>query len=82
MLKLATFVVLFLLTLGSAVVAKATFILMTSAIGWGGQTITICNQVISEANQNTLKLKNAHVVKWVWATLLALSAPEALCFVR
>ncbi|CAO4368072.1 unnamed protein product [Caenorhabditis nigoni] len=81
-LKLATFVVLFLLTLSSAVIAKSTFILMTSAIGWGGQTITICNQVISEATKNTVKLKNAHVVKWVWATLLALSAPEALCFVR
>ncbi|CAI5440716.1 unnamed protein product [Caenorhabditis angaria] len=81
-LKLATFIVLFILTLGSAVVAKSTFILMTSAIGWGGQTVTICNQVISESTLNTVKLKNAHVVKWVWATLLSLSAPEALCFVR
>ncbi|CAD6197537.1 unnamed protein product [Caenorhabditis auriculariae] len=81
-LKLATFIVLFALTLSSAVVAKSAFLLMTSAIGWGDQTMTICNQVVSEATQNTVKIKNQHVVKWVWATLLALCAPEALCFVR
>ncbi|CAB3404677.1 unnamed protein product [Caenorhabditis bovis] len=81
-LKLATFIVLFALTLGSAVIAKITFILMASAIGSGGQTVEICNLVITEATRNTVKLKNAHIVKWVWALLISLCAPEALCFVR
>lgn len=81
-LKLATFVVLFGLTLTSAVVAKSSFLLMTSAIGWGDQTMEICNVVVSEATKNTVKIRNQHVVKWVWSTFLALSAPEALCFVR
>ncbi|KAK6046620.1 hypothetical protein COOONC_15875 [Cooperia oncophora] len=45
-LKLCTFVVLFILTLGSAVVAKSSFLLMTSAIGWGGMNMTICRDKI------------------------------------
>ncbi|EYC16675.1 hypothetical protein Y032_0033g2779 [Ancylostoma ceylanicum] len=81
-LKLCTFVVLFLLTLGSAVVAKSSFLLMTSAIGWGGQNMTICRDKIPESQLNTVYITNRLVVKWVWATFLALSAPEAFCFVR
>ena len=42
LLKLTAFVVLFALTLTSAVVAKSSFLLMTSAIGWGGRNTTIC----------------------------------------
>uniref|UniRef100_A0A1I7XDG2 MFS domain-containing protein n=1 Tax=Heterorhabditis bacteriophora TaxID=37862 RepID=A0A1I7XDG2_HETBA len=45
-LKLCTFIVLFILTLSSAVVAKSSFLLMTSAIGWGGQNMTICRDKI------------------------------------
>ncbi|CAI4232245.1 unnamed protein product [Auanema sp. JU1783] len=81
-LKLATFLVLFLLTLSSAVVAKSSFLLMTSAIGWGGQNMTICRDKIPESHWNTVHITNRHIVKWVWGTLLALCAPEALCFIR
>ncbi|VDL76918.1 unnamed protein product [Nippostrongylus brasiliensis] len=81
-LKLCTFVVLFVLTLSSAVVAKASFLLMTSAIGWGGQNMTICRDKIPESQLNTVHIANRLVVKWVWATFIALSAPEAFCFVR
>ncbi|PAV79546.1 hypothetical protein WR25_20899 isoform B [Diploscapter pachys] len=81
-LKLSTFLVLFGLTLGSAVVAKASFLLMTSAIGWGEHTMTICNAVVRESTKNTVHIKNGHIVKWVWATLMAVCAPEAMCFIR
>nr|CDJ87433.1 Fungal chitin synthase domain containing protein [Haemonchus contortus] len=81
-LKLCTFVVLFILTLGSAVVAKSSFLLMTSAIGWGGMNMTICRDKIPESQLNTVHITNRLVVKWVWATFIALSAPEAFCFIR
>ncbi|VDM63073.1 unnamed protein product [Angiostrongylus costaricensis] len=81
-LKLCTFVVLFLLTLGSAVVAKSLFFLMTSAIGWGGMNMTICRDKIPESQWNTVHITNRLVAKWVWATFFALSAPEAFCFFR
>ncbi|VDP20092.1 unnamed protein product [Heligmosomoides polygyrus] len=81
-LKLCTFVVLFVLTLGSAVVAKSSFLLMTSAIGWGGMNMTICRDKIPESQWNTVHITNRLVVKWVWATFIALSAPEAFCFIR
>ncbi|KAK0393708.1 hypothetical protein QR680_000363 [Steinernema hermaphroditum] len=81
-LKVTTFVVLFLLTLISATVAKSSFLLMTSAIGWGGQNMSICRDKIPEAGTNVIYLSNRHVVKWVWAVFLALCTPELICFIR
>ncbi|TMS32863.1 hypothetical protein L596_000658 [Steinernema carpocapsae] len=81
-LKVTTFFVLFLLTLMSATVAKSSFLLMTSAIGWGSQNMSICRDKIPEAGTNTIHLSNKHVVKWVWAIYLALCTPELICFIR
>ncbi|KHN79269.1 hypothetical protein Tcan_11920, partial [Toxocara canis] len=81
-LKVSCFFVLFFLTLGSAAVAKSTFLLMTSAIGWGGHNMTICNDKIPEGQLNTVRIEQQHVVKWIWAVYLSLCAPEVICFVR
>ena len=45
-LKLSAFFVLFLLTLGSAVVAKSSFLLMINGIGWGNRNMSICTDKI------------------------------------
>ncbi|CAJ0955692.1 unnamed protein product, partial [Mesorhabditis belari] len=81
-LKLGTFVVLFALTLITATVSKTTFLLMTSAIGWAGKNMTICNDRLPEAPINTVVLSNKLVVKWVWAVYFAVIAPEVICFIR
>ncbi|CAJ0581649.1 unnamed protein product, partial [Mesorhabditis spiculigera] len=81
-LKIATFVVLFVLTLVTATVSKTTFLLMTSAIGWAGKNMTICNDRLPEAPVNTVVLSNGLIVKWVWAVYFAVIAPEAVCFIR
>uniref|UniRef100_A0A914D222 Calponin-homology (CH) domain-containing protein n=1 Tax=Acrobeloides nanus TaxID=290746 RepID=A0A914D222_9BILA len=82
LLKISTFFILFLLTLGSAVVAKSSFFLMTSAIGYGGRNMTICTDKIPEAKINTVFISNKHVAKWVWGLYMALCVPELICFIR
>uniref|UniRef100_A0A158R449 chitin synthase n=1 Tax=Syphacia muris TaxID=451379 RepID=A0A158R449_9BILA len=81
-LKISCFFVLFFLTLISATVAKSSFLLMTSAVGWSGKNMTICNDKIPEAAVNKVRIQPKHVVKWVWAIYLSLCAPELICFVR
>uniref|UniRef100_A0A914R1G3 chitin synthase n=1 Tax=Panagrolaimus davidi TaxID=227884 RepID=A0A914R1G3_9BILA len=81
-LKLSAFFILFLLTLGSAVVAKSSFLLMINGIGWGNKNMSICADKIPEAKTNTVFISNKHVAKWVWAAFMALCAPELLCFIR
>ncbi|KAH7718857.1 CRE-CHS-2 protein [Aphelenchoides avenae] len=81
-LKISTFFVLLVLTLLSAFVAKSTFLLMTSAIGYGNQNMTICTDKIPEAKVNTIFITNKHVTKWIWSVYLALCAPEIICFLR
>ncbi|MFH4979574.1 hypothetical protein AB6A40_006283 [Gnathostoma spinigerum] len=81
-LKISCFIILFLLTLTSAAVAKSLFLLMTSAIGWGGQTMVICNNKIPEGLTNYVIIEKRHTVKWIWAALLSLAAPELFCFCR
>ncbi|CEF71032.1 Chitin synthase family-containing protein [Strongyloides ratti] len=81
-LKIATFFILFFLTLGSAVVAKSSFLLMTSAIGFAGKNMSICSDIIPEGSQTSVFISPKHVSKWIWAVLLSLCAPELLCFIR
>uniref|UniRef100_A0A0N5BY92 chitin synthase n=1 Tax=Strongyloides papillosus TaxID=174720 RepID=A0A0N5BY92_STREA len=81
-LKIATFFILFFLTLGSAVVAKSSFLLMTSAIGFAGKNMSICRDIIPEGSQTSVFISTKHVSKWIWAVLLSLCAPELLCFIR
>lgn len=81
-LKLVTFGVVFLLSLGSAVVAKISFVLISSAVGWGGQNMTICTDKIPESDFNTVRIAPKHSAKWAWALFLAVAIPELVCFVR
>uniref|UniRef100_A0A7E4VWA1 chitin synthase n=1 Tax=Panagrellus redivivus TaxID=6233 RepID=A0A7E4VWA1_PANRE len=81
-LKVSTFFILFFLTLGSAFVAKSSFLLMVNGIAWGGKNMSICADKIPEAKTNTVFISHKHVARWVWATFIALCAPELLCFIR
>ncbi|CAD5211352.1 unnamed protein product [Bursaphelenchus okinawaensis] len=81
-LKVSTYFLLFITTLLSIVTAKTTFLLMTAGIGNGGKNISICTDKIPEASVNKVFVTNQLAVKWVWATLLAVAAPDLLCFVR
>ncbi|GMT13977.1 hypothetical protein PFISCL1PPCAC_5274, partial [Pristionchus fissidentatus] len=81
-LKLVTFGVLFFLSLGSAVLAKVSFVLISSAVGWGGQNMTICTDKIPESDLNTVRIAPKHSAKWAWALFLAVAIPEFVCFVR
>jgi hypothetical protein len=44
LLKIGTIIVVTALVLFSAFVAKTSFLLMTSAIGWGGKNASICHE--------------------------------------
>ncbi|CAD5215711.1 unnamed protein product [Bursaphelenchus xylophilus] len=77
-LKISTYFLLFITTLLSSVTAKTTFLLMTSGIGNGGKNISICTDKIPEASVNKVFVTNQLAVKWVWATLLAVAAPDVL----
>uniref|UniRef100_A0A0R3RRN4 chitin synthase n=1 Tax=Elaeophora elaphi TaxID=1147741 RepID=A0A0R3RRN4_9BILA len=80
-LKITCFCVLFFLTLTSAVVAKATFLLMTSAVGTIKMNLTVCNDKIPESPINQIEVLPVHVVKWVWAVYISLCIPELQCFI-
>ncbi|VDN55363.1 unnamed protein product [Dracunculus medinensis] len=81
-IKVSSFLVLFSLTTISSVLAKSSFLLMTSAIGWKDKNVTICNDKVPESDTNTVHITNGHVVKWVWAVFLSLCAPEVICFIH
>ncbi|VDD93431.1 unnamed protein product, partial [Enterobius vermicularis] len=81
-LKISCFFVLFFLTLISATVAKGSFLLMTSAVGWSDREMAICNDKIPEAKINKVRIEQKHVIKWIWALFLSICAPELFCFVR
>lgn len=49
-LKFLTLLILFFLTLFSAVIARATFLLMISGISTANQNISICNEKIIGIN--------------------------------
>ncbi|KAK6103545.1 Chitin synthase family protein [Brugia pahangi] len=80
-LKITCFCVLFILTLLSAIISKATFLLMTSAIGTIKMNLTICNDKIPESPINQVEILPMHVVKWIWAVYISLCIPELQCFI-
>ncbi|EJW82107.1 hypothetical protein WUBG_06981 [Wuchereria bancrofti] len=80
-LKITCFCVLFILTLLSAIISKATFLLMTSAIGTIKMNVTICNDKIPESPINQMEILPIHVVKWIWAVYISLCIPELQCFI-
>uniref|UniRef100_A0A8R1TKH3 chitin synthase n=1 Tax=Onchocerca volvulus TaxID=6282 RepID=A0A8R1TKH3_ONCVO len=80
-LKITCFFVLFFLTLLSSITAKATFLLMTSAVGTIKINLTVCNDKIPESPTNQVEILPIHVVKWVWAIYISLCIPEVQCFI-
>ncbi|KAI1727540.1 chitin synthase domain-containing protein [Ditylenchus destructor] len=40
------------------------------------------DKAVNEARENTVFVSEKHVAKWVWAVLIALCAPELICFIR
>ncbi|KAM3718282.1 Chitin synthase [Dirofilaria immitis] len=80
-LKIICFCVLFVLTLLSAIIAKTTFLLMTSTVGMIKMNLTICNDKIPESPINQIELLPMHVVKWIWSIYISLCIPELQCFI-
>ncbi|KAI6189337.1 Chitin synthase [Aphelenchoides fujianensis] len=66
----------------SAFVAKSTFLLMVAGIGHAGRNVTICADKIPESKYNEVQISTNLAAKWAWAALLALCAPELVCFAR
>ncbi|XP_041374203.1 chitin synthase chs-2-like [Gigantopelta aegis] len=72
--------VIFILVLGSATISTLSFLLMTYNINTSGTNFTL-----SIENGSTYVIKDGHRktnVRWIWAIMLAVSAPYLLTFVR
>ncbi|KAF7636295.1 hypothetical protein Mgra_00004282 [Meloidogyne graminicola] len=81
-LKLLTFFIIFILTLGSSILSKLILILMTTSLGQVGKNISICPNEIPESNENKIIISPKNSAKWAWALLLSLCFPELFCFIR
>ncbi|KAL3098213.1 hypothetical protein niasHS_002049 [Heterodera schachtii] len=82
LLKLGTFVILFVLTLTTSILAKSVALLMANGLGQAGTNVTICPDKIPEASTNRVFISPRNAAKWAWALLVTLCVPEAYTFVR
>nr|Q8T5G8.1 RecName: Full=Chitin synthase; AltName: Full=Chitin-UDP acetyl-glucosaminyl transferase [Meloidogyne artiellia]AAG40111.1 chitin synthase [Meloidogyne artiellia] len=81
-LKMITFVALFVTTLGSSILAKLSLLVMAAGLGQAGHNISICPDKIPESPKNSVLISPKNAAKWAWALLLAICIPELLCFAR
>ncbi|XP_003378777.1 chitin synthase domain protein [Trichinella spiralis] len=86
-LKLVVCLIVFFLTLGTALLSKCCFLLMATSIGWTGKNLTDCSAEYTTSGvymkkSSITKLGSRHAIQWVWLTTFALCIPELICCFR
>ncbi|XP_047545351.1 chitin synthase chs-2-like [Vanessa atalanta] len=80
-LKLLAYIIVFVVVLGSAVVAKGTLLFATSQLK-KGRFISHCNKVLALDQQFITILTLEERISWLWAVLIIFSVPEIGMFLR
>ncbi|XP_075992369.1 chitin synthase chs-2-like [Anticarsia gemmatalis] len=80
-LKLLSYILIFSIVLGCAVVAKGTLLFITSQLK-KGKEILHCNQVLELDQQFVTVHSLEERITWLWAALIVFSIPEVGIFLR
>lgn len=81
MLKIAAYIVVFVMVLSSGVIAKGTMLFMTSQIQ-KDRRIAYCNRNLGRDKQFIVSLPDEERVAWMWAILAAFAIPEIGTLIR
>ncbi|XP_037866580.1 chitin synthase chs-2 [Bombyx mori] len=81
LLKLLAYILVFVATLGSAVIAKGTLLFITSQLKKDRQ-ITHCNKLLALDQQFVTVLTLEERITWLWAAAIVFCVPELGTFVR
>ncbi|CAK1549970.1 unnamed protein product [Leptosia nina] len=80
-LKVLAYIIVFILVLGSAVLAKGTLLFMTSQLKKDRQ-IPHCNRALALDKQFITVLSLEERITWLWAIIIVFSLPEFGIFLR
>ncbi|XP_029159591.1 chitin synthase chs-2 isoform X1 [Nylanderia fulva] len=75
MIKVLVYLLVFVIVLGSGVVAKGTILFMTSQLQ-RDRKIFYCNRQLDRENQYTVTLPEVERIAWIWCIIIAQSIPE------
>ncbi|XP_032678160.1 chitin synthase chs-2 isoform X2 [Odontomachus brunneus] len=79
--KVLVYLFVFIIVLGSGVVAKGTILFMTSQLRQG-RSIYYCNKDINRENQYVVVLPEEERIAWIWCIIIAFAVPEFGTLVR
>ncbi|XP_011267852.1 chitin synthase chs-2 isoform X1 [Camponotus floridanus] len=74
-IKVLVYLLVFIIVLGSGVVAKGTILFMTSQLQ-RDRKIFYCNKQLDRENQYTATLPEVERIAWIWCIIIAQSIPE------
>ncbi|XP_053606189.1 chitin synthase chs-2 isoform X2 [Plodia interpunctella] len=81
MLKVLAYIVVFVVVLGSGVIAKGTVLFMTSQLK-KDKRLSFCNRNLGRDKQFLVTLPDEERVAWMWALLAAFAIPEIGTLIR
>ncbi|XP_015519549.2 chitin synthase chs-2 isoform X2 [Neodiprion lecontei] len=73
--KVLAYLIVFVIVLGSGVIAKGTILLMTSQLR-ANRTIFYCNRMLGRDKTFVVTLPEEERIAWVWCIIIAFAVPE------
>ncbi|KAL0119832.1 hypothetical protein PUN28_007929 [Cardiocondyla obscurior] len=80
-IKVIVYLLVFVIVLGSGVVAKGTILFMTSQLR-KDRKIFYCNRQLDRENQYIVTLPEEERIAWIWCIIIAFAVPEFGTLVR
>ncbi|XP_017763944.1 PREDICTED: uncharacterized protein LOC108553522 isoform X2 [Eufriesea mexicana] len=79
--KMVVYLLVFVIVLGSGVVAKGTILFMTSQLK-ANRTINYCNRQLGREKQFVVSLPEEERIAWIWCIIIAFAVPEFGTLIR
>ena len=79
--KVVVYLLVFVIVLGSGVVAKGTILFMTSQLR-ADRTIVHCNRQLGRDKQFVVTLPEEERIAWIWCIIIAFAVPEFGTLIR
>ncbi|XP_076671619.1 hyaluronan synthase-like protein kkv isoform X1 [Andrena cerasifolii] len=79
--KVVVYLLVFVIVLGSGVVAKGTILFMTSQLR-ADRTIVYCNRQLGRDKQFVVTLPEEERIAWIWCIIIAFAVPEFGTLIR
>ncbi|KAL7298109.1 hypothetical protein TKK_0009113 [Trichogramma kaykai] len=79
--KVLVYLLVFVVVLGSGVIAKGTVLFMTSQLK-AERTVVYCNRQLGRDRQFVVKLPEEERIAWIWCIIIAFTVPELGTLIR